>query len=57
MKYGGFDGFPTEHTADMSSEEAVERFGSITKHHFVERLLHLTVEKDVPYKVRSNRYV
>lgn len=51
VKYGEFDGLPTEHDAGLSSGEAVEKFGSITKHRLVERLLHLTVEKDVPYKV------
>lgn len=53
VKYGEFDGLPTEHSAGMSSEEAVEKFGLITKHRLVERLLHFTVEKDVPYKVSS----
>lgn len=51
VKYGTFDGLPTESSAATSSEGV--KFGSLTKHRLVERLLHLAVEKDIPHKVSS----
>lgn len=48
--FGTFDGIDERYDAEACSKEVTDTF-YLTKHYFVEELLHIAVEKDVSNKV------